>query len=129
VVMKNNISDKNFCFSRKSQSGVAVLFVVLILSVVLVIGLGVSSIMINQIKMSADVAKSMQAFYAADAGAEECLYQAQEGSGPCAAVNGIIPETVLDNNASYTAKREAEKSISTGGKAGTTFRKIEVSWE
>ncbi len=57
----------------KSQQGIAVLFAVSILSVVLGIGLGISAILVKQMKAIRGVSYSVAAFYAADNGIEEVL--------------------------------------------------------
>ncbi len=50
------------------------LFVVLITSLVLAIGLGISTIIIQGIKMTSQMGHSVTAFYAADSGIEAALY-------------------------------------------------------
>ena len=52
--------------------------VVMIISVILAVGLGLSSIFIQQTKMTRDVGKSVISFYAADSGIEAQLYNIYE---------------------------------------------------
>lgn len=113
----------------KCQKGAAaLLLVILIMVVILAIGLSLSGLGTNQIKMSSDIGKTTQAFYAADAGIEQCIYQEETGSGPCASVEGEITVATLDNGATYSAKRESANTISALGQFRGTSRKIEVSW-
>ena len=56
------------------QKGVSLLFVVLISSVILSIGLGISSILIQQVGMISEMGHSVVSFYAADSGIEQMLY-------------------------------------------------------
>ena len=60
--------------SNIKQKGVSLLFVVLITSVILAIGLGISSILIQQIGMISKIGHSVVSFYAADSGIEQMLY-------------------------------------------------------
>ncbi len=65
----------------KKQKGVAVLFVVLIMSILLAIGFGISGILVQQIKMMRDVGHSVVAFSAADSGIEKSLYNIRKEGG------------------------------------------------
>lgn len=58
----------------QKSKGIAILFVYLIMSVILAIGLGVSGILIQQIKMTGEIGHSVVSFYAADSGVERQLY-------------------------------------------------------
>ena len=58
----------------KMKKGFTLLFTVLIISIVLSLGLSVSSIVLNQIELSGTGRESQLAFYAADAGGECALY-------------------------------------------------------
>ncbi len=66
------------------EKGISLLFVVLIMSVILAIGMGISGILIQQIRMMGEIGQSIVAFYAADSGIEEVmynLYQKKEKAG------------------------------------------------
>ncbi len=74
----------------KSQEGIALLFVILIMSVILTISLGISAVLIKQIKTAEEIGDSVVAFYAADSGIEKVLYDLYKSSprasyppGPC----------------------------------------------
>lgn len=58
----------------KSQRGVSLLLVSLIMSVILSISFGVSSILTKQIKTTQEIGYSVIVFYAADSGVEKALY-------------------------------------------------------
>jgi len=58
----------------KDQKGVSLLFTILIMSVILSVSLGVSGVLVRQIKTIEDVGYSVVSFYAADSGVEQQLY-------------------------------------------------------
>lgn len=58
------------------QGAISILLTILILSVVLVIAFGISSVLLRQIKMSGQTSDSVWAYQAADSGIEYALYQA-----------------------------------------------------
>jgi len=59
---------------NNQEKGVALFLSVLIISVILAIGLGISGILIQQIKISGNIGDSVVAFYAADSGIEQQIY-------------------------------------------------------
>ncbi|MFH0906652.1 MAG: hypothetical protein V1829_00110 [bacterium] len=129
-----------------SQKGaISILLSILLLSVLLTISLGVSFLLSQQMKMSGQTGQSVIAFYAADAGAEKCLYQTRcvlassptaecitaTGGGlneGCASVGGLIPYTYLSSVARYKAERSSANSIISIGEFGDTSRKVELTW-
>jgi len=58
-----------------SQKGVAIYLAMVIMSVILLIGIGMSTIIIGQIKISTGIGNSVVALYAADTGIERALYE------------------------------------------------------
>ncbi len=58
---------------RTQEKGISLLFVIIIMSVILAIGAGISTIFIQEGKMMVEVGYSVIAFYAADAGIESAL--------------------------------------------------------
>ncbi len=102
--------------------------------------------MVFEIKMTRDIANSIPAFYAADAGAERCLYQARCGllsptltectdqigmskNQGCAVVPGSIAVYGLSNSASVNqALRTAANQITSKGIFSGTNRKVEINW-
>ena len=90
--------------SHTNEKGVSLLFTMLIMSVILSVGAGISVILLQQTKMIGEIGHSVVSFYAADSGVEQQLYDLYK----------IPPEethlpqysNVLNNTASYdvTAK-------------------------
>lgn len=111
----------------KEKGAVAILLSILVLSVLLVIGLTVSLVIINQLGMSTQAAQSVKAFYAADSGAEECFFQARRQQGACSAVGGSLSEN-LTNGANFMAQRLNETIIQSTGFFGKTSRRVELTW-
>lgn len=58
----------------KKSKGVSILFVVLIMSVILSIGFGISGILIQQVKITEEIGNAVVSFYAADTGVEQQLF-------------------------------------------------------
>ncbi len=82
-----------------NQKGVSFLFVVLIMSVILSISLGVSRILIQQIKIVEEIGDSMISLYAADSGVEEQLYDLHKLSE---GEHQSSSSAVLSNNSSFS---------------------------
>ncbi len=125
-----------FMFARKNnikqKGATAILLSVLVLSSLLVIGLGYPTLVIIQLKMSRNIKESVQAFYAADAGAEFCLYQIKRTTGEGCSGGGTITGSLPTNGAVYSAesRRVADEwIINSLGEYGNTSRKIFISWE
>ena len=93
--------------SNTKQKGVSLLFVILIMGVILSIGLGISSILVQQIKLMEDIGYSVVSFYAADSGVERQLYELYKAPAP-------QPENVdsLGESVSYVATAKCGASIS-----------------
>lgn len=66
---KKIVLSENFA----QKKGISILLVVLVMSVVLSISFGISSLLIQQIKMMRELGFSVNAFYAADSGIERTL--------------------------------------------------------
>lgn len=106
----------------QQKGAVAIILAVLLLSVLSVIGLGIAVLMTNQIVMSGQVGNSVVAYYAAEAGSEECLYELRHGSGSCPA-SGL-----LDNGADYDVSYNGVDTIQSIGHFEGADRKIEITW-
>lgn len=109
------------------KGAISIILALIILSATLVISLGVAGLMIAQSKMAIQASKSIKAFYAADAGAEWCLYQLRKGED-CL----LPPGAPLDNGATWeVAVQDGVKSwtIQSTGRYGDTSRRIEVVQE
>ncbi len=110
------------------RGAIEILLSILILAVILLIGMGISALTLAQIKMAMQAGQSVQALYAAEAGAEKCLYQTREASGECATVGNTINGALLNDKATYRAKRDEIKKITSSGSFGEVSRKIEITW-
>ena len=60
-----------------NQKGIAILYVIFLVSVLLAISFGISEILISQVKMLGDIGYSVVALYAADSGIENVLIDRQ----------------------------------------------------
>ena len=117
-------------FFQKENGDVSILITVLVLSTVIVIVFGVSYIVVNLLKSSAELEGSLQAFYAADAGAEKCLLQIYSGETtiPSCYNNEPISDTLGDNDEfRYEAIRTPDGIRSDGfSHGGMITRRVEV---
>lgn len=102
------------------------ILVLLILNVLLVISLGINGLMIGQIVASRQSGESVVAFYAADAGAEKCLYEVRKNG----AVSCPYTDVPLDfsSSAKYTTTYNGSNTITSAGQFNNTSRKIEITW-
>ena len=66
---------------------------VLIVSVILAIGLGISGILIQQIKISGNIGDSVVAFYAADSGVEQQIYDLYKEETHTSSYDAVLENT------------------------------------
>jgi|TARA_Y100000310_G_C20660862_1_gene804693 hypothetical protein len=99
----------------QNQRGISLYIALMVMTILLGIALGTSSILFSQIGVLRGIGYSVFAFYATDAGVERALYidnsvcATQEQHAPCLQTefNNIPPEElVLNNGASYTLLAE-----------------------
>jgi len=90
-----------------NQKGVAVLYVIFVVTILLAISFGISGILISQIKMLGEIGHSVVAFYAADTGIEKVLVDRQAPN-----LTPYYYDGSLDNGATYTV------SVIQGGSPG-----------
>ena len=116
IKLNNNISQKGV---------ISILLATLILSIISIIAFGISALMLQQIRMSKQMGDSVIAFYAAEAGAERCLYEVRKGSGVC-----DFTDISLDFNSSakYTVTYNGSNEIKSTGVFRNTARKVELNW-
>ncbi len=113
--------------NQKGQA--AIILALLVLSVILTISLGLSALALNQIKTMRAVSFSVEALYAADAGAEKCLYQVRQNiNSGCGVSGGGTTSMTLSNGSSFIATKAATPLINSLGQYQTTSRKIELGW-
>ncbi len=83
MMFKNKKQNKKIStLFKESESGVSLIFTLLILGIILATCLGVVNLMLKEIKISSNIGYSVTAYYAAEAGIEKTLYNARKGSGP-----------------------------------------------
>lgn len=122
---------KNTNFKNRQRGAVSVILTLLLLNVLLIMGVGISVLMLQQIQMSIQTGQSVAAFYAADAGAEKCCFQVflKTGTGCDVPGGGSISE-VLDSSLDikYTAKYNGSDTIISVGEYGSADRALKLSW-
>lgn len=126
--MKNFFAICHLSFIARRRGATAILLAVLMLSVMLLIGSGVSALIINQLRMSINAGQSVLSFYAADAGAERCLYDMRKDTGQGCDGTGASRAQTLDNNSNYSAQKVNNTTIRSSGFFGETSRRLELSW-
>ena len=128
-----------------NKGAVSVIIAVSILSIMFTIGVGVSTLIIQQFRASSQMGDSVIAFYAAEAGAERCLYQffcvqdvaptadciAEVGAGldQGCAVSGQITEVLNPSlGISYTAQYNGVDTITSFGEYRSTSRALQLDF-
>ena len=100
---------------------------VFILSFLLAISMGISTILVRQVKIMREIGYSVIAFYAADAGIEVVLYEDRSIGLP----DGYTTSTVFVNNASYEVEFHTSgvtTTITSIGSYKNTKRAIETRY-
>lgn len=115
-----------------NKGAAAILLIILISSVLLLIVLATSVIIIAELKASRNIGDSIVAFYAADAGAERCLYELQPAVGglACGNTDKKPYQDFLSNGAKYIIDYEKAGSFTSIGEAPTSLirRKVELTF-
>jgi len=121
--IKKSITTKNLI---SQQGAISILLAVLLLAELSVIGLGMATLTIEQIRMSGQVGQSVVAYYAAESGAERCLYDVRKSG----AVNCPYTDVPLDfnSNAKYSTSYNGSDTITSIGQFKDTNRKVELTW-
>jgi len=73
-----------------SQKGISLLIIVLITTLILAVGLGISALIIQEMRMMSKIGYSVTAFYAADSGIEEALYDLYKFYPPTSTHSGDL---------------------------------------
>jgi len=116
---------------QTDRGATAILLAFFVMNVLLMMALTAAGIMVYQIQMSRETANSITAFYAADAGAEQCGYEARSpDTGDCGTFGDwTIGPFPLDNGAIVSATRSAtENKITSQGSFGSTRRVVQLTW-
>lgn len=117
---------------KEYQKGISIYLVVVMMSVLLAIVLGLTSIIIGGAKIAGGLSESVKAFHAADTGIEKALYNIYK-NGDCS--GSSASGNFGNSNYSYTVIITAqgvcpdeETTIDSTGQFQSTKRKIEVSF-
>ncbi len=139
--MQKKIHNNNSSGLRTSyfglQRGVSIYFAFMIMTVLLAAALGMSALLVSQIKTIRGMGDSVVAFYAADTGIEKILYDASTGTNiiivcpestptPCTGVLGEASYRVFVRGPGSNCDGENYCVISTGIFRGTR-RAIQVT--
>ncbi len=113
---------------RTLKADISILLSVIILSAILAVGLSVSSWITTSFRLSRNVAFSSVAYYAAESGMEQLLYDVVVNEAT--PVIGIYNSVTLDNGAVFTTNITSTsffkaRSIGTYMKAN---RQVEIQW-
>jgi hypothetical protein len=101
------------------QKGVSLYLALIIMFILIAIALGVSLIIVSQMKMMKGMGDSVVAFYAADTGIEQTLYQVR-GGGWSGDISGSV------DGASYYVTSSASDTYQSKGSFANVKRAIEI---
>jgi Tfp pilus assembly protein PilV len=87
---------KNKKQKMKNEKGVSLLFVVLIASLILAVGLGISALLIQEMRIMGEIGFSVIAFYAADSGVEEAVYDLYQSPSPASEHSGYLGDAYYE---------------------------------
>lgn len=114
-----------------NKKGTALLLALLILAVVFVIAMGVSEIIIVQVKISERVEDSVSSFYAADSGVECQLYKVfKENTTSTDQCLSLLGNTAFNDENIFVSdlKFISTSTINSVGEAYSVKRGIRVEW-
>ncbi len=111
---------------RGSQKGVSIYLAIIIMFILLSIALGVSVIIVSQMKMIRGMGNSVIAFYAADTGIERSLYATRLEGSTTGEVSGSLSDPLADASYNVTSP-EVDRWKSIGSFEGVK-RAIEISF-
>ncbi len=104
-------------FPKKERGAVSIMLALMVMMIILIVTLTVANIMVFEIKMSREISNDIPAFYAADSGAEQCLYEVLKNYSDVCNFN-----TTLDNGAVFTSVKTAGvNEINSNGTFGKCF--------
>lgn len=111
---------------NNNQKGVSVYMTIIILSVLLSVSLGLTSVIVGGAKVASSLSNSVKAFHAADTGIEKALYNIRILS-QCSNFNGTLaPNYTYDVEITGANCLETGTSIKSIGTYNTTNRKVEA---
>jgi|WetSurMetagenome_2_1015567.scaffolds.fasta_scaffold01475_6 hypothetical protein len=105
-MFKNIIPNFKLQKSWLKNEGTALLMTILILNSIILVSLAAASVIASGVKMSGTEAKSTKAYFAAEAGAEQVLWEYRKAGGSCqvGAENNCNFSKSLPNNSYYEEK-------------------------
>lgn len=107
------------------------MYAVIVMSILLAIGLGISGILIPQVKMLRDIGYSVVAFYAADSGIEKILLTRSNPSSiskTYLSLNGPSYEVFVFGGGVGSCSEEFNYCIKSIGNHKNTKRAIEINY-
>ena len=118
--------------NNKNKGAVSVIMSVMILNILFVVGSGISFLIFQQAKLSNQTGESVVAFYAADSGAEQCLYQIRKKTGAgCDTPGGgtvVGPSEPPTIQMSYVVEYNGTDTIISKGNFKSTNRALQLSF-
>lgn len=117
---------------KLNSKGVAIIVVVIISAAIMGIGLGISSIVLREIKISAPIDESVSAIMAADAGMERKLFDIRQAENPDPLEE--YQEIILPNGASFVVCGADEATCELNGatvvlRSVGKFQNTQRAWE
>lgn len=114
------------------QKGVSILLAVIILSLVLAIGLGMSILFVRQVKGIGDIGHSVKALYAADTGIEKVLFMSTPTNTSLEIAEGLSCDVTVYASTSDECDADNYCITSIGmfslGDRPTTTRALEINY-
>ncbi len=99
-------------YFRKNESGAALLFSIILISIMMGVGLTLSTIFVGKLRASIDAKSSVGAYYAADSGIEWNLYEKRIGPEAFGNRLGIGSEFEVEETAEYTRSLGTYRGVS-----------------
>jgi len=99
-------------YFRKNESGAALLFAIILITIMLGVGLTLSTIFIGKLRASVDAKSSIGAYYAADSGIEWKLYEKRVGPEAFGNQLGIGSEFEIDDPPEYMRSLGTYRGVS-----------------
>ncbi len=99
-------------YFRKNESGAALLFSIILISIMMGVGLTLSTIFVGKLRASIDAKSSVGAYYAADSGIEWNLYEKRIGPEAFGNQLGIGSEFEVEETAEYTRSLGTYRGVS-----------------
>ena len=122
-------------FLKNQEGATAIYMVLMILSGILIAGLGLGNLIIANIEMGGVQTQSTKAYFAAEAGAEYVLYRYRKhGENLPYGSNNSVASSTLSNNSSFNVSYEGYQEgdydyneFTSVGSFGEVRRSVEVS--